>query len=191
MQGFAYFPTIVYREERPELASKVNEFCLQQLQGLEVDCAVKQSASLVLAPDLNELKTYLVREAGNILYSQGYDTSKYELYVSDLWAQEIKSSGFTEPHIHKNSQVCGWIFLETPEEGSYPIYFDSRYGKEFVSLHYEITETVTNATESIHFKDVIPGTVLFNNSWLKHSLSFNKNSSPTRCIHFIVSHKEK
>ena len=91
MQGFAYFPTIVYREERPELASKVKEFCLQQLQALEVDCVVKQSASLVLAPDLNELKTYLVREAGNILYSQGYDTSKYELYVSDLWAQEIKS----------------------------------------------------------------------------------------------------
>ncbi len=192
MEGFAYFPAIVYRDERPDLAEKVLPACVQKLDEVrQPGWPMVQSAHLGHDPAIREVADYFLLSAVDILRSQGYAVEKYDFYLSGLWAQEVSKGGGTNVHVHKNSQICGWFFLETPEGGAYPIYHDTRMNKGMVELDFVQGGEVTNATNTIHFNNMVPGTVMFGNSWMQHQLTGSNADTPTRCIHFIVSHKER
>jgi hypothetical protein len=117
--------------------------------------------------------------------------AKYDFYLQGLWAQEINRGGGTNVHVHKNSQMCGWFFLETPQSGAYPVYHDPRMNKAMSELDFVQGEEVTNPTNSIHFNKVVPGTIMFSNSWMQHQLTASNADTPTRCVHFIVAHRER
>ena len=192
MEGFAYFPAIVYRDERPDLVEKVLPTCVQYLdQVRKPEWPMCQSAHLGNDPMLREVANYLLLSAVDLLRGQGYAVERYDFYVSGLWAQEINRGGGTNVHVHKNSQMCGWFFLETPQGGAYPVYHDPRMNKAMSELDFVQGDEVSNATSSIHFNNMVPGTVMFSNSWMQHQLTGNNADTPTRCIHFIVSHKER
>lgn len=126
-----------------------------------------------------------------MLRSQGYITDRYDFYIQGLWAQEIIRGGGTHVHVHKNSQVSGWLFLETPQDGAYPIYHDTRLNKSMTELDFVVHDEIVNATSVINFNNMKPGTVLFFNSWMQHQLSGSHTETPTRCVHFVVSHTER
>ena len=192
MEGYAYFPAIVYRDERPDLVEKVLPTCVQALdQVRQPGLPMLQSAHLAHDPALREVADYLLLSAVDMLRGQGYSTDKYDFYLSGLWAQETAKGAGTNVHVHKNSQVCGWFFLEVPEGGAYPIYHDTRMNKAMVELDFVQGDEISNATSVIHFNNMIPGSVLFSNSWMQHQLVSGPSEAPTRCIHFIVSHKER
>lgn len=192
MDGFAYFPAIVYRDERPDLVEKVLPTCIQYLdQVRKPDWPVCQSAHLGNEPAMQEMANYLLLSSVDLLRNQGYVVDRYDFYISGLWAQEINRGGGTDVHIHKNSQMCGWFFLETPAGGAYPIYHDTRMNKAMIELDIAQGEEILNATNSIHFNNMLPGSVMFGNSWMRHQLIGSNADTPTRCIHFIVSHKER
>lgn len=192
MQGFAYFPAIVYRDERPDLAEKILPTCIRYLdQVRKPEWSMCQSNHLGNEPALQETVNYILLSTVDLLKSQGYETEKYDFYIQGLWAQEVNRGAGTNVHVHKNSQMCGWFFLEAPENGSYPIYHDTRMNKSMIELDFVQNEEINNATNMIHFNNMIPGTVMFANSWMQHQLSGSNANFPTRCIHFIVSHKER
>jgi hypothetical protein len=192
MHQFPYFPAIVYRDERPDLTEKVLADSTKYLdQVRNPDIPIAQSASILHDPVFREIADYLLVSSVNILREQGYFVEKYDFYLSGFWVQEVKRGGSTNVHVHKNSQICGWMFLESPPSGAYPIYWDTRKNKEMIELDYAITQDVTNATGAIHFDNMVPGTVMFSNSWMQHQLFGGASEDPTRCIHFIVSHKER
>ena len=190
MEGYAYFPAIVYRDERPDLAEKVLPTCVKYLDEVSnSEFPLCQSANLGNEPALQETANYLLLSAVDLLRGQGYEVDKYDFYLQGLWAQEIIGGEGTNVHVHKNSQMCGWFFLEAPQDGAYPVYYDSRMNKAISELDFMQGEEITNATNTIHFRKILPGTVLFSNSWMQHQLSGNRGETPTRCIHFIVSHR--
>ena len=192
MEGFAYFPAIVYRDERPDLVEKVLPTCVKYLdQVRKPEWPMCQSAHLGNDPALREVADYLLLSAVDLLRGQGYTVERYDFYISGLWAQEIKRGGGTNVHVHKNSQMCGWFFLETPQGGAYPVYHDPRMNKAMSELDFIQNDEVTNATNMINFNNMVPGTVMFSNSWMQHQLMGSSVDEPTRCIHFIVSHKER
>ena len=192
MEGFAYFPAVVYRDERPDLAEKALPTCLQYLGKVRnADWPMQQSASMGNDPAMRDVADYLLLSSVDLLRGQGYDVAKYDFYLQGLWAQEIGRNGGTNVHVHKNSQMCGWFFLETPQGGAYPIYHDPRMNKAMSELDFVQGEEVTNATNMIHFNNVLPGTVMFSNSWMQHQLTGGNAETPTRCIHFIVAHRER
>lgn len=192
MEGFAYFPAIVYRDERPDLIEKVLPTCLQALDQVRQEgVPITQSMHLGNEPALREVADYLLLSAVDILRGQGYTVDKYDFYISGLWAQETGKGAGTNVHVHKNSQICGWFFLETPEGGAYPVYHETRMNKTMVELDFVQGEEISNATNMINFNNVVPGSVLFSNSWMQHQLAGGMSELPTRCIHFIVSHKER
>jgi uncharacterized protein (TIGR02466 family) len=199
MQAYEYFPSIIYRDERPEWAEYLKQSVQKHYEWAEnnrpvdqKDWPVSQTAMMAEDPDLKFLCDYLLIASREILRNQGYATDRYEFYISGLWGQDIKCHGATNMHIHKNSQICGWFFLETPEGGSYPIYEDPRLmSKRMVELDYEQGVDIVNATSYVHFNNVVPGTVLFANSWLAHQLAPSAAKNQTKTIHFIVSHKDK
>lgn len=192
MESFAYFPATVYRDERPDLVEKVLPICKQYLdQVRQPEWAMIQSNHLAHDPAMREVSDYLLLNAVSILRSQGYSVEKYDFYLQGLWAQELNKGSGTNAHVHKNSQICGWLFLETPEGGAYPVYHDTRMNKGMIELDFVQGNEITVATTSIHFGNMIPGTVMFSNSWMQHQLIGGPSETPTRCIHFIVSHKER
>ncbi len=189
MESYAYFPSVVYRDEKPKLIKSFGGSFLDNTRDPGVP--FWQSESLVGRSEFDGFSTYILEEANKILFSQGYSCEKYDLYLSSLWAQEVIRGGATDVHHHKNSQLSGWIFLEVPENGAYPIYYDSRILKGMVELDFIQGNEIVNATGAIHFNNVIEGTVLISNSWLNHQLVSGATDKPTRCLHFTVSHKEK
>jgi len=192
MEGFAYFPAVVYRDERPDLAEKALPTCLQYLGKVRnTDWPMQQSAPIGNDPAMRDVADYLLLSSVDLLRGQGYDVAKYDFYLQGLWAQEVGRNGGTNVHVHKNSQMCGWFFLETPQGGAYPVYHDSRMNKAMSELDFVQGEEVTNATNMIHFNNVLPGTVMFSNSWMQHQLTGSNAETPTRCIHFIVAHRER
>ena len=192
MEGFAYFPAVVYRDERPDLAEKALPTCLQYLGKVRnADWPMQQSAPIGNDPAMRDVADYLLLSSVDLLRGQGYDVAKYDFYLQGLWAQEVGRNGGTNVHVHKNSQMCGWFFLETPQGGAYPVYHDSRMNKAMSELDFVQGDEVTNATNMIHFNNVLPGTVMFSNSWMQHQLTGSNAETPTRCIHFIVAHRER
>lgn len=192
MEGFAYFPAIVYRDERPDLIEQVLPTCIKYLDEARGNSTfLCQSAHLGHEPMLRDLADYLLVSAVEILRGQGYAVDRYDFHVSGLWAQEIGGGSGTNVHIHRNSQIAGWFFLETPENGAFPIYHDTRMNKSIVELDRVPSSNVENATSEIWFNNMKPGSVIFANSWMQHQLIGGGSQQPTRCIHFIISHKDR
>lgn len=192
MEGFAYFPAIIYRDEQPGFLQDIRPLCLKYLSEVrDSKATLYQTRHIGQESLINDFHTYVVNASIEILKGQGYDTSKYDFYVSGMWVQEVNKGHGTDVHVHRNSQISGYYFLDAPEKGAYPIYFDTRNNKNMVELDFVQGNDITNATNSIHFNNVIPGTVLFNNSWMQHQITGCNSDSPTRCIHFIISHKER
>lgn len=192
MDSFAYFPAVVYRDERPDLANKVLPECLKELdQVRQPGWLMTQSNPLAQSAIVDEVSNYLLLASVDILRSQGYSVDKYDFYLSGVWAQEVINGAGTDVHIHKNSQICGWMFLETPENGAYPVYHDTRLNKAMIELDFVQGSDITSATSMIHFNNMQPGTVMLSNSWMRHQLVCGPSTVPTRCVHFIVSHKDR
>lgn len=192
MEGFAYFPAIVYRDERPDLVEKSLPVAMKHLDQVRDSMwAMFQSNHMGSDPDVRELADYILWSSVDILRTQGYNVEKYDFYLQGFWAQELQKGAGTNVHVHKNSQICGWFFLETPQNGAFPVYYDTRMNKGMIELDFVQGDEITNATHVINFNNVKPGTVLFSNSWMQHQLVGGDSVTPTRCIHFIVSHKER
>lgn len=191
MEAFAYFPAAIYREEHPDWVGYTLQVAQKYYAVAQNGSAVAQTANMAKDSDLKFLVDYVLLAGDTILREQGYDMDKYELYLSGLWGQDVKCTGGTNVHVHKNSQICGWFFLETPEGGSYPIYHDPRMNKQMVELDYVQGPTLTNASGYVHFNNVKPGTFLFANSWMQHQLTPNNSQAETKSMHFIISHRER
>jgi uncharacterized protein (TIGR02466 family) len=191
MDGYTYFSSVVYRDEHPDWVGYTLQVAQKYYAASRNGDVMAQTAHMANDPDLKFLVDYLMLASDTILRDQGYDMNKYELYVSGLWGQDVKCNGSTNVHVHKNSQICGWFFLETPEGGSYPIYHDPRMNKQMVELDCVQGSELTNASSYVHFNNVKPGTVLMANSWMQHQLTPNNSQAETKAIHFIISHRER
>lgn len=191
MDRFEYFSSCVYRDEQPEWVGYTRQVVQKYHDQVAPNGMLEQTAHMANDPDLKFLVDYLVLASDTILREQGYDMDKYELCVSGLWGQDVKCNGGTNVHVHKNSQICGWFFLETPEGGAYPVYHEPRMNKQMVELDHARGDTITHASSEVHFNNIKPGTILMANSWMQHQLTQNNTQEQTKSVHFIVSHKER
>lgn len=198
MEGFAYFPSLVYREEKPELVHSLRTALIPHIDWARKNIVPTQERvpmlqTPILLGDANftGLCEYLLEAALVILKDQGYSMEYYEPYVAGLWGQSLVAGGSTDLHVHKNSQLSGWIFLDRPAEGAYPVFKDPRYGKAMVELDFEQGSEIVPATNLVNFNNIRSGTVLIANSWLPHQLLGGQLDEPTLAIHFILSCRDK
>jgi uncharacterized protein (TIGR02466 family) len=191
MDRYDYFPSSVYREERPDWVGYTRQVVQKYYDQIAPNDVLGQTGHMANDPALKFLVDYLLLASDTILREQGYDMDKYELYVSGLWGQDVKCNGGTDVHVHKHSQICGWFFLETPEGGAYPVYHEPRMNKQMVELDYIQGPELTNASGQVHFNSINPGTILMANSWVQHQLIQSNSQAQTKSVHFIVSHRER
>lgn len=190
MDSFEYFPATIYREERPDWVGYTLQVAQKYYDNTQNNEFIMQTEHMAKDPNLKFLVDYLLLASKAILEEQGYDIKKYEFYISGLWGQNVGCNGKTNVHVHKNSQISGWFFLETPKDGSYPVFYDPRMNKPMVELDSIENTKITNSSSLVHFNNVRPGTFLFANSWLQHQLTQNNSFAQTKSIHFVISHRE-
>jgi uncharacterized protein (TIGR02466 family) len=186
MESYFYFPSVIYREERAEWVEKTLRHTLNYYEETE-SSVVKQTCSMIRDSNLHFLSSYFKDKSVSILKEQGYFTDECEFFIEGMWGQEFAFSGSNIFHVHSNSQISGFYFLETSEGGSYPIFDDPRSGKKMSDLASATNDQVTLATPQIHFNNVKPGTMMFFNSWLPHMITTNQTEDKTKFIHFILS----
>jgi uncharacterized protein (TIGR02466 family) len=192
-----HFPTIIYQCQKPEWVSTTLEKCQPHFDlkkskepELKKIFPVYQTDSIHHDSELAYLTKFIVETAMGILDGQGYDLSHHELFFEDMWAQEVYTYGHHFPHVHGNSQISGFFFLECPVDGIYPLFYDPRHGKAMTDLPEKNRDDITVATYECNYKP-IPGTFMFFNSWLPHGFQLNGSEHPSKFIHFNVSARRK
>ena len=190
MEAYAYFSSAIYREERPEWVGETLEHSKRYYDRIE-DSAVKQTENMASDSELSYLSSYFRDKGVSILRDQGYLTDEYEFYVSAMWAQEFGCNSSNIMHVHGDSQISGFYFLDAPEGGSYPIFDDPRPGKKMADLLSAQSDEIKMATPQIHFNNVKAGTIMLFNSWLPHMITQNQSNDATRFIHFILSQRKR
>lgn len=190
MEQYSYFSSLIYRDEKPHWVNETLKNCEKYYEQNNEVC-VKQTNNMVDDINMQELASYFRDSSVSILKKQGYMTDEYDFYLSSMWGQEFNHTGSNIMHVHSDSQLSGFFFLETYEGGSYPIFDDPRYGKKMTDLINQPSEEISSASPHIHFNNVVPGTVLIFNSWLPHMITTNMAKFPTKFIHFIVSQKKR
>ena len=190
MEVYDYFSSPIYREERPEWVEKTLKHT-QKYYDQTHYCVVKQTGHMANDPDLWYLASYFRDKGVSILKDQGYLTDEYEFYVSGMWGQEFACTGSNITHVHPDSQISGFYFLETPEGGSYPIFDDPRPAKKMSDLFSEQKAEINMATPQVHFNNVQAGTMMLFNSWLPHMITQNQSNNPTKFVHFVLSQRKR
>jgi uncharacterized protein (TIGR02466 family) len=195
MDSYVYFPSFIYRKEIPEWVEEtlkhVEKHYMEAQKYTKEDSVVVQTMHMAKDPELTYLTSYFRDMGVSILKGQGYLTDDHEFYISGMWGQELKCNGGHTSHVHGDSQISGFYFLETPKGGSYPIFEDPRAGKLMTDLFSAQSNEVTPATQRVHFDNVIPGTMMMFNSWLPHSLMQSTVDAPTKFVHFTLGQKRR
>ncbi len=197
MNVTSLFPTLVYRDERPEFVQQAIQNTKPYFDALQNEYrqnqykAVFQTRSMVADQKLTLLSSYLKDSCIKILHEQGYKTDLYDFAVSGMWGHLVYKGGIHLPHIHPNSQLSGFYFLEASNTSCFPMFSDPRPAKLMMDLQGQGTNKVHASTSQVIFKDILPGSVMFFNSWLTHEFTGNTSDMPTKFIHFYLTHKQK
>lgn len=193
MNKYVYFPTYVYQQEKPEWVDKLRGVFDKYYSNLDKDngLLVNQTNNMAGDEALCFFEKYLEYTAFMVLQDQGYSVGEYDFYLSAIWGHFIKPFGHHITHIHRESSLCGFYFLDTPDRGAYPVFDDPRPAKISLDLDSQPREEITSATQSIHFDKIKSGTILMTNSWLPHRFEFNQGKSATTFLHFIVSQRKR
>lgn len=190
MEAYSYFSSLIYREERINWVDKTLKYTQKYYDQIQPSL-VKQTEHMANDPNLGYLTSYFRDKGVSILKDQGYLTDEYDFYVSGMWGQEFACTGSNIMHVHSDSQISGFYFLEVPEGGSYPIFDDPRSGKRMADLWAAPSDQVTMATPQIYFDNVQAGTMMLFNSWLPHMITPNQSNNPTKFIHFMLSQRKR
>jgi len=194
LSKFEYFPCEIFREEKPEWVENI----LFELNNSEDrNSAGLRNNDLYQSEDLGpfsgvvEAKNYFLTQAVTILAGQGYDVDRYK-YKINSWGQKLYTGAQQIAHVHANTQITALYFLRTPLNGAFPAFEDPRPAKKMSELFpRDLNEGQINcATQEIHFNNVLPGTVLYFNSWVPHKIMPNSATDPTCFLHMTIKADE-
>ena len=198
MEPWLYFQTPVYSFIMPEYLESARTVSTGYLVEIKNEVSVdplypmSQTYSFNNDDRISNLSTEIIRTCYNILDSQGYDLTNYELFFTEFWCQEhLKTSGQVR-HIHGyNNVLTGFYFIDCPENSCKLVIHEPRNAKEFGDYLPEKDASVaSHASQAINFAPQ-DGQLIITNSWLPHTFTRNGSNSPFCMIHFNVAARWK
>ena len=185
---FDYFPSSVYRLEKPnflEIVKKVSDAYLALNETEEKLC--KMSNDFSHEYPMEEFNAYVLNTAWNILKSQGYAMDKYRTVFSSMWTQDHHPTSSMAEHTHNGgAQIIAFYFLDCPENGSNAVFHDPRPAKVIIALDEQDATQATPASRLIQFTPK-PGTLILSNAYFPHSFMRNSSNSSVRFVHMNIN----
>ena len=190
LQTYYYFPSMVYSVNKPEFLNDARKVSTEYInntkkqQKLDDLYPVYQTDNMFNDTRLSGLTKFISDISWNILHNQGYNMNNLAMQYIEMWCQEHHKTSGQEQHVHGyGSQIVGFYFIDCPDNSSKVIFHDPKPAKWQINLPEAAVENATVASTMINFTPE-PGTLLFTNSWLPHSISRHGNTKPLRFIHF-------
>lgn len=192
LQVAAYFPSLIYIIERPDLLESVSAVSEESLAQQRKESKLDELYPVVMSGNyMNDerVKPFLqfVLDTGwNILNEQGYAMQNYATTFTEVWTQEHYKHSAMEQHTHPNSQIVGFYFLEVPENSSRVVFHDPRIAKTMSDLPEQDVNNATLASRMVNFQPK-PGMLMFANAWLAHSFTRHAADKPIKFVHFNIT----
>jgi uncharacterized protein (TIGR02466 family) len=193
LQVAYHFPCPIYLIERPGFLETVKIVSEEHLEVSRKDrdlneiYPVYMTDSYFADPRMSEFSQFVGATAWNILKEQGYAMDDKAVQFTEMWTQEHYKHSSMEQHVHGfGSQIVGFYFLETPEDGSRVVFHDPRSAKVQIDLPEQDMGMATPASKMINFEPK-PGLMIFANSWLAHSFTRHAAESPIKFVHFNLN----
>jgi len=188
-----HFPCPIYLIERPDFLETVNVVSEENLEVRRKDVDLNEIYPVYMTdnyfgdPRMAEFTQFVGATAWNILNEQGYDMRDKAVQFTEMWTQEHHKHSAMDAHVHGyGSQIIGFYFLETPENGSNVVFHDPRAAKVQIDLPEQNVTMVTSASKMINFTPK-PGMMIFANSWLMHSFTRHAADIPIKFVHFNLT----
>jgi uncharacterized protein (TIGR02466 family) len=188
-----YFPCPIYLIERTDFLETVNqvseETLAEQRKVKELDeiYPVYMSGNYYNDTRLAKFSEFVGATAWNILNEQGYAMNDKMVQFTEMWTQEHHKHSAMDAHVHGfGSQIVGFYFLETPENGSHVVFHDPRAAKVQIDLPEQDITAATPASKAINFTPK-PGMMIFANAWLMHSFTRHAADKPIKFVHFNLT----
>lgn len=191
LDTWTYFVTPVYNIVKEEFLKDISKAC---------DKAVKEEKNrnnidpiypaVQASLDLNDKSIinfyqYVVNTAWNLLKSQGYKMDGVSTYFEGAWCQEHYRYSSMDYHIHNDSKMIAFYFMECPKNPPKLTIHDPRPGKIMNDLPEENMSEISMASSIINFTPT-PGLLVYTNSWVPHSITRNKSDKPFRFVHMNI-----
>jgi uncharacterized protein (TIGR02466 family) len=180
----AYFQSPVYMVKKPEFLESVNAVSARYA-GSEKN-NLMMSGNFAYDPEVVAFSQYVSQTAWNILESQGFAMGGMVTYFTEMWTQQHGMMSTMESHVHPQSQINAFYFLDAPKDCSKLVIHDPRPGKVMVALPETDVTTITPASSRIVFTPM-EGTLVLMNAWLPHSLTKHLSDQPLRFVHINIA----
>jgi uncharacterized protein (TIGR02466 family) len=187
------FPCPIYIIERLDFLELVNTVSEEGLaearktQSLDEIYPLYMTSSYFGDPRVAKFSEFVGATAWNILNEQGYAMQDKAVQFTEMWTQEHHKHSAMDAHVHGfGSQIVGFYFLETPEDGSRVVFHDPRAAKVQIDLPEQDMNVATPASKMINFEPK-PGMMIFANSWLSHSFTRHAANKPIKFVHFNLT----
>ncbi|CAB4122508.1 Conserved hypothetical protein CHP02466 [uncultured Caudovirales phage] len=188
-----HFPCPIYVIQRPDFLASVQEVSEEALKvaykerDLNEIYPVYMTGSYYADPRVSAFSEFIGATAWNILSEQGYAMADKVVQFTEMWTQEHHKHSAMDQHVHGyGSQIVGFYFLETPEDGSRLLVHDPRAAKVQIDLPEEDMTMATPASKVINFEPK-PGMMVFTNSWLAHAFTRHAAELPIKFVHFNLT----
>lgn len=187
-----YFASPVYVVQKPEFLESVRAVSTRYEDASrehkkQPNYVNLMTASYAHEEELQEFSQYVSQTAWNILASQGYAMDQMVTFFSEMWTQEHNHSSSIETHIHGSGcQISAFYFIDTPDRACKLVVHDPRSAKVIIGLHEKDSTVITPGSNQIMFTPQ-PGTLIFINAWLPHSLTKNMSKDSMRFVHMNIA----
>ena len=193
LQVAHHFPCPIYLIERPDFLETVNVVSEEALEIRRKDVDLNEIYPVYMTdnffgdPRMADFIQFVGATAWNILKEQGYDMQGKAVQFMEMWTQEHHKHSAMDAHVHGyGSQIVGFYFLETPENGSNVVFHDPRAAKVQIELPEQDMGMATPASKAVNFTPK-PGMMIFANSWLAHSFTRHAAEQPIKFVHFNLT----
>jgi uncharacterized protein (TIGR02466 family) len=193
LQVANHFPCPIYLIERPDFLETVTAVSEEALEARRKDVNLNEIYPVYMTdnffgdPRMAEFTQFVGATAWNILNEQGYNMQDKAVQFTEMWTQEHHKHSAMDAHVHGyGSQIIGFYFLETPEDGSVVVFHDPRSAKVQIDLPERDMSAATPASKMINFTPK-PGLMIFTNSWLMHSFTRHAADKPIKFVHFNLT----
>lgn len=186
-----YFVSPIYSIKKLEFLSNVLEASNDSINAYLSENSIDSTYPVVqtgISDDqrILPLLNYTVNTAWNLLDEQGYNMEGLSTYFTEVWCQEHQKYSSMEYHVHRETQMVAFYFLECPEDCPKLVIHDPRPGKTMSELTLKTTDQLTLSSSRVYFTPE-PGTLMFTNSWLPHSFTRNASEKPFKFIHMNIN----
>ena len=198
MHKHEYFSTPLWTEYKPEFVKLLNKASNEYIKAARKrdEKSIKKTRDFGMAHHSNPItqdkhfatfRDYVGQKSRDFLDWQGFDMTKYVTMFSEMWVQEFskRGGGHHSAHHHWNQHVSGFYFLKCSDKTSFPIFHDPRAGAIMTKLHQKQLDSVTYASELVHFKPK-PGTLIIFPGYVEHEYAVDHGIEPFRFIHWNI-----